>query len=380
MPIEALATFAGAFGCAFFLSCWMVHVIRRHAVDWGFLDRPSQRKAHSRVVPLGGGLAIWCSLVVFFALVHVALVIDIPRAANMDSTIGDFWQAHADGLKATFPQLWSLLGLATILVGLGLADDIWGLPWQFRMLVEVIVAAAVVWGLRWQLTAFLPWPAVTAVLSVIWIVGLINSFNMLDNMDGLASGVALIVSLALATVVLMAPDPQTGAPQWFVAGFLIVFAGAVAGFLWHNRPPAQIFMGDAGSYFIGFCIGTITLVATFASYTPDSGHAILAPLCILAVPLYDMTTVIWIRIRRGRSPFHADRNHFSHRLVDLGLSRGAAVATICLLTATCCLAAIVLHRVDRLGAWLLLVLIICILVIVRILESVVREKDADARQ
>ncbi len=97
-----------------------------------------------------------------------------------------------------------------------------------------------------------------------WIVGLVNSFNMLDNMDGLSGGVAAIAAAMLAAVLLIAPDPETHGPQLFVAGFLLVLVGSLLGFLWHNRPPARLFMGDAGSYFIGFCLAVATIAATFA--------------------------------------------------------------------------------------------------------------------
>ena len=104
-------------------------------------------------------------------------------------------------------------------------------------------------------------------------------------------------------------------------------------------------MGDAGSYLVGFLIAVAMLMATYAG-TEDRPHAVLAPLCAMAVPLYDMSTVLWIRIREGRSPFVGDRSHFSHRLVDLGLSRTQAVLTIYLVTATCGLAAILLTHVS----------------------------------
>ena len=180
----------------------------------------------------------------------------------------------------------------------------------------------------WRLTLFLEWQPITWFLSVLWIVGLVNSFNMLDNMDGLSGGVAAIAASTLAAVLLLNPDPATQQPQMFVAGMLLVLVGGLLGFLWHNRPPARIFLGDAGSYFVGFCIASCTLLATFTSYRGPQPHAVLAPLCVLAVPIYDTVTVIWIRLRQGNSPFQADKNHFSHRLVELGFSRSQAVLTI----------------------------------------------------
>jgi UDP-GlcNAc:undecaprenyl-phosphate GlcNAc-1-phosphate transferase len=209
---------------------------------------------------------------------------------------------------------------------------------------------------------------------VIWIVGLINSFNMLDNMDGLSGGVAAVAALALAAVLLIPPAGEPRQPQLFVAGLLLIVAGSLLGFLGHNRPPARIFMGDAGSYFVGFCIGVTTLLATYTEYQGARPHAVLAPLCVMAVPLYDMVSVIWIRLRQGKSPFHADQNHFSHRLVELGLSRGQAVLTIYLTTGTCALGALLLNRVDRVGALLIVLMIVCILGLIAILETTARRK------
>ena len=160
----------------------------------------------------------------------------------------------------------------------------------------------------------------------------------------------------------------------FVAGLLLVLAGSTCGFLWHNRPPARIFMGDAGSYFLGFTIAIATMLATFSGYHSSRPHTVLAPLCVMAVPLYDTVTVLWIRLSQGKSPFHADKNHFSHRLVELGLSKTQAVLTIYLTTATCGLGALLLHQVDTAGAVIIALLILCVLALIAILEMSARRK------
>ena len=219
-------------------------------------------------------------------------------------------------------------------------------------------------------------PARSAFL---WIVGLVNSFNMLDNMDGLSAGVAAIAAAMLAAVMLMAPDPETSGPQLFVGGFLLVLVGSLLGFLFHNRPPARIFMGDAGSYLVGYFIAMATLSATFAGDNLPR-HAILAPLCVLAVPLYDTATVVFIRLRSGRSPFEGDRSHFSHRLVELGMSKPQAVLTIYLATATCGLGALLLHQVNLAGAAVVLLMVACVLLLVAILESTGLKKPAGNRK
>jgi UDP-GlcNAc:undecaprenyl-phosphate/decaprenyl-phosphate GlcNAc-1-phosphate transferase len=372
----------GAVVPSLLVSWGAAYVIRRRAAAWGLVDRPGVRKVHSAPTPLGGGLAIWLGVVVPFAAGQVVLWFWHERGgASGDSPAGlplfDFVGPHLAGLWMQSKDLWLLLGLATLLMLLGLLDDRRGLDWRLRLAVQVAIAAAVVFGRGWKLSIASDWPLVSAGVSVLWIVGLVNSFNMLDNMDGLSAGVGTIAAAMLAAVMLLVPDPHTRQPHLFVAGFLLVFVGSLLGFLWHNRPPARIFMGDAGSYFLGFSLATIAMVATYAGGDLPH-HAILAPICIFAVPLYDLVTVIWIRLRQGHSPFEADQNHFSHRLVDLGLSKAQAVLTIYLLTATCGLGALLLHEVDQVGAVLIVLLVACILLLIGILETAARRAQGAA--
>ncbi len=361
-----------------FLLCWSaVWLVRRWAVRCGLVDRPGARKVHVTPTPLGGGVAIWLGVVGCFAAGQTVLWMHSAGGSLEDLArriTPEFVQPYVPGLAHQSTSLWVLLSAGTVLMLVGLLDDRYGLGWQLRMTIQFAVAATCVVWQGWRLTAFIPWPWLTGLLSAIWIVGLINSFNMLDNMDGLSAGVAAIAAAMLAVVLLLTLDPQTRQPQIFVAGFLLVLVGSLAGFLLHNRPPARIFMGDAGSYFVGFCIAVATLLATFTGYQGLQQHAVLAPLCVMAVPLYDMTTVIWIRLREGRSPFEADKNHFSHRLVELGLTKGQAVLTIYLTTATCGLGALLLHRVDRFGAAVVVLMIVCVLCLIAILESTARRK------
>ena len=347
-------------------------VVRRSAARWGLIDQPSDRKVHATPTPRGGGLAIWLGVVGTFAVAQLLLLV-AQRVPSFVALVPDFARPHLPGIGAQSGKLWMLLGAGTVLTFLGLADDRRGLSWQFRLFVEFAVAALCVWLVpNLRLTAFIPYPLVTGLLSVLWIVALINAFNMLDNMDGLSAGVATISAGMLAAVLLLSPNPATNQPQLFVAGLLLVLIGSLLGFLWHNRPPATIFMGDSGAYFLGFMIAACTLLASYTGYQSPRRHAILAPLLVMAVPLYDMGSVILIRLRAGKSPFSADKNHFSHRLVDLGLTKLQAVLTIYLTTATCGLAALLLHRVDRIGAVLIVLLVGCVLAVIAILETTAR--------
>lgn len=341
-------------------TAWLV---RRGAARWGLLDRPSHRKVHSTPTPLGGGLAVFAGLVLPLACGYLVLLfgngVDLPSAVV----------PHVSGIVSQASKLFFLLGGGAVLVVLGLIDDRRGLDWRVRLLVQTGVAAALVWRWEgWRLSLFLldmPWLA--TAISVLWIVGLINSFNMLDNMDGLSAGVAAIAAAMLMAVLLTTPDPVTRVPQLFVAGFLAVFVGSLLGFLWHNRPPARLFMGDAGSYLVGYCLATATSMATFSGGSLPP-HTILAPLCILAVPLYDTATVVIIRLRQGRSPFEGDKNHFSHRLVELGMTKGQAVLTIYLVTATCGLGGLLLHQVNAAGAAIVVAQVVCMMAVICVLE------------
>jgi UDP-GlcNAc:undecaprenyl-phosphate GlcNAc-1-phosphate transferase len=311
-------------------------------------------------MPTSGGLAIWLGIVLPLAAGQMILATSLIP-------VPDFVAQHLSGLEHQSGRLWTILAGGTVLMILGLVDDRRGLDWRLRICVQTLVALAMVLSGK-QLTLFLDLPILTGALSVVWIVGLVNSFNMLDNMDGLSAGVAAIAASMLAAVMLLAPNPITHQPQLFIGGFLLVVVGALVGFLGHNRPPAQLFMGDAGSYLIGYLLAVASLTGRYASYT-EHPYAVLAPLCVLAVPLYDTASVIFIRLRSGRSPFEGDKSHFSHRLVELGMTKPQAVLTIYLTTATCGLGALLLHQVNLAGAFIILVLVGCVLLLVAILET-----------
>jgi UDP-GlcNAc:undecaprenyl-phosphate GlcNAc-1-phosphate transferase len=157
---------------------------------------------------------------------------------------------------------------------------------------------------------------------------------------------------------------------------MLALLGGLLGFLRHNWPPAKIFMGDAGSYFVGYWIAVGTLLSTYPGSKGATPHAVVAPLCLLAIPLYDTFSVIWIRVREGRSPFQADKKHFSHRLVELGMSKTQAVATIYLATLTCSLGALILPRTDLVGAGIVVSIVFAMLALIAVLESLTSGPDS----
>lgn len=354
---------------AFLISVFAVGLVKRFAVTLGLLDEPNARKVHTVPIPLGGGLGIWLGVVGTFLLGTIVLYLLRTNEQLARELVPTRLQPHLPGLMSRAGQIWLLLGGGTILAILGLLDDRFSLDWRARLAVEFLVAGFVVYLQNLQLTAFIGIPWLTGILSVIWIVMLINSFNMLDNMDALSGGVAAIICGMFAMMLIVNPDPVQGQPQLFVAAMLLVLLGSLLGFLKHNWPPATIFMGDAGSYFVGYWIAIGSLLSTYAGAKGLTPHAVLAPLCVLAIPLYDMVSVIWIRVREGRSPFQADKRHFSHRLVDLGMTKKQAVVTIYLATITCSLGALLLPRTDIWGAAIVVAIVLCMLALVGVLES-----------
>ncbi len=361
---------------SFILSWALCCAVRYAARRFGLIDAPDEsavseqnHKTHKTPTPLGGGLAIYFAvLVTVLAALIAANYADVVKTF-LPANLADLLTVHASGIVASAGKPLFLLTMCGILVGLGLWDDAKNLNWRFRLLIEFSVAIATV-AAGWRITLFLgDSPAMLAlswVISVFWIVGLINSFNMLDNMDGLSAGVAAICAAFLAGFVLTQPEPG-GDVQWFVGGFFLVLTGAGCGFLVHNRPPAKLFMGDCGSYTLGYLLATGAISAVYVGQDAPC-QAVLAPLFVFAIPLYDMVSVIIRRLAQGKSPFVGDANHLSHRLVRMGLSRPAAVMTIHLLTVACAAVALILPGTDVKSALACAGIVVSIIVVLTLLD------------
>ncbi|MDG2129148.1 MAG: MraY family glycosyltransferase [Fuerstiella sp.] len=363
-------TFAAAgFGAAFITSLLLTPMIRRLAPPMGLVDQPGLRKVHVTPTPMGGGIAVLLGLLVPILLVVFAG--DLIRLAP--AALAELRSGISGDMVLRQQAIGIMVG-AVVLFTMGLADDRWNLSWRLRLGVQVLVALGVTQsGVR--ATVFVAQPWIGVMITVLWIMVLTNAMNFLDNMDGLSAGIGVIASL-LSVGILLLMVPQ---PHWAVAFGLLLLAGSLSGFLCWNRPPASIFMGDSGSNLVGFLLATLTVSGTFYQVeTSGSRHVILAPLCILAIPLYDFLTVILIRLKDGRSPFHGDKSHFSHRLVELGLRPARAVLTIYMATLMTGLGGLLLYKVaDWAGAWLIIALIGCVLSIVSILETVGRRSIID---
>ena len=362
-----------AISCA--ISLVVVRWVKLNAVRLNLIDLPNERKVHTTPIPRGGGLGIWVGVLFVFLLGTCGLYAASIFPALAQQFLPVSIQEMLPGLWSKLGSIWLLLAGGSTVAILGLLDDRFGLDWRVRISIEFGVAAAIVYGLNLHLTAYIDVPWLTPVLSILWIVMLINSFNMLDNMDALSAGVAAIICAVLALMLLSTPEGAQGKPQLFVAIMVLALLGGLLGFLKHNWPPATIFMGDSGSYFVGYWIAVSSLLSTYAGAKGETPHAVAAPLCLLAIPIYDTFSVIYIRLREGRSPFQADKKHFSHRLVELGMTKRQAVSTIYLATVTCSLGALILPRTDWIGAGLVLLIVLAMLGLIIVLESFTKKTN-----
>lgn len=320
-----------------------VPVCRWVSLRLGVLDRPGAHKSHDDATPLLGGIGVFCAV---WATVAVLVI--------------QSWMYFGQQLRGL------LLGSTLILV-MGLVDDVTDLEPFVKFSVQV--GATVVLILHGvSLSLFVGPNIFTYVLTAVWIVGITNSFNLLDNMDGLAAGVGAICAFIFAINSYRQGDPET----LFLS---VVMGGALVAFLRFNFEPAVVFLGDAGSGFIGFFLSGLSVAANYLETSQLQQLPIITPMLIFSVPLFDTFSVMAIRILEGRSIWDADNRHFSHRLVRLGLSRRAAVLLIYLLSFTVGSLAILLGSVQLNDALLLLVHAVAIFAVIVILEyaSVVGE-------
>ena len=331
-----------------------------------FVDQPGGHKSHVRPVPYGGGAAIFAAAFVpVLAAIVATLIVSDEWVAR---TFGELATALLGGMRAHALRAGVIVGGAALLFVLGLVDDLRPQGPLVKLGVMLIVAVLVASVGSVRLAEFAPAP-VSVALTVVWIVVVTNCFNFLDNMDGLSSGVAAICMAFLIVC-------GISAGQFLVPALASVFLGALLGFLVFNFPPARVFMGDAGSLVVGYMLAVVSIMTSYW----ESGVAarplpLAMPLVVLAVPLYDFISVVIIRLFEGRNPLRGDQRHFSHRLVQRGLSRRQAVLTIYLATATTGLGATLLPNADLRGAITVLAMVVLVLLIVAILEAPLR-KDA----
>ncbi len=327
-------------------------VLVRTGHKLGHLDSQGvagQVKADPRAVPNTGGIAITLAIVAPIAALLVALqLLPIESAA-----IPEALRAHLAGLAERGAEAWALLAAVLVLHALGLVDDRKPLGPRIKLGVMTMVALGLTLlspetRLLMLLDAHVGGSWLSIAITVLWFLAVINAMNFLDNMDALAAGVAAVAGACFLVTTL------TGG-QWFVSAVLALLIGAVLGFGALNRPPAKLFMGDGGSLVLGLLLAFLTVRTTYVDPVLGTGglHAALMPLVVLAVPLYDLVSVVAVRLSQGKSPMVGDLQHLSHRLVKRGLSRPGAVGLIIGLTGATGIAGMLLAQADARGAWLI---------------------------
>lgn len=328
----------GLIPLAFVLAWPLTVIVRRLSAAFGAMDAPGvpgQVKAPLRRVPNTGGIAIFATIAVPILL---GLALLSPLGASPESEwreqpglIPAALQEHLPRLAHSADTALLLIGCLAVLHVLGLIDDRTPLGPFVKLGIMTLVALAVpLFSPETRMLTMLDGHAggtwLSIMMTVLWLLVVTNAMNFMDNMDGLTAGTAGIASACFLAAALLHQ-------QWFVGACLALLVGACAGFLVLNCPPAKIFLGDGGSLVIGFLLGFLTIRTTFvpeaAAGMPARGwYGVFMPLCVLAVPIYDFVSVVTIRLSQKRSPFVGDLQHFSHRLVGMGLSKRAAVAVI----------------------------------------------------
>jgi UDP-GlcNAc:undecaprenyl-phosphate/decaprenyl-phosphate GlcNAc-1-phosphate transferase len=283
--IAALAAFA----LSTVVALYTTPLMRRAAIKFGIVDEPDGRlKNHAEPVPYLGGLAVFLAFLITLAVV--------------------FEFSHA---------VLGILLSGTLMLLVGLIDDLGVLSPLEKLAGQTVAVAVLIKAGLFIKLVFIP-PVAAFVLSAFWLITVTNAFNIMDIMDGLASGVAVIAAVFLAGIAVRNGEPM-------VAVMAASLAGSLVGFLRYNAPPARIYLGDSGSLFVGL---TLSALAMNGGYTTKNSLAMLTPVIILGVPLFDLAFVSLVRLEKGLSPFRGSPDHVALRLKRAGQSVARTVRTI----------------------------------------------------
>ena len=293
-------------------------VMRRIAIATDVVDRPNSiHKSHKKPVPYLGGVAIIIGVI----------VVSYSSSLISNFTSDTFWLAT------------SVLGPALALGIVGLWDDLKNLSPLPRFIAQSV--AGVFTASILIITDNVGNPTGSdifdSLITVVWVVGICNSINFFDNLDGGAAGTVAISSIALAYLAL-------SGDQYLIAALSTVTAGATLGFLVWNKSPAKIYMGDAGALFLGVLLATLTV--RFEPDTQSQISSYLIPVFLIAIPILDTTVAVLSRVRRNLSPFQGGQDHLSHRLIRARISRKGAAFSLWSLSAFYASVAIIISQVD----------------------------------
>ncbi len=293
---------------------------------------------HSAPIPLLGGVAIFAAFTVSLLFYHFLF---------------------KNSIFLNYEYLSIFIGCAFIHI-VGIVDDIKHLTPKTKLVCQIIAAVIVISG-GTRTDLFVKSFYFNAAVTICWIVVITNSFNLLDNMDGLSSGIACICSFIFFIIAI-------NQGQYHIAVLSIAVCAAALGFLPYNFSPASIFMGDGGSLFLGFIISIIAIKGIYIQYSLLTKLPVIIPLLVLFIPMYDTLSVIFIRKKLNISIFTADKRHFSHRLVNLGIKPKYAVLIIYMATLSTGITAALLPKLQLIDAIIILIHTIMVFGIIAVLE------------
>lgn len=311
-----MLNYAAPFFLALILSFCLTPIIIKISNKCGFIVEPREDRWHKKPTALYGGIGIFLAFIVPYLI-----FIPLDKVA-----IG------------------VLLCISLIFI-LGLLDDILGVKPPVKLIIQSAVAIiAIIFGITVKI---IPNPILAIPLTILWIVGITNALNILDNMDGLAAGISFIAAASIFFYSL-------SYGLTFPAILSLILAGAALGFFRYNFNPAKIFMGDCGSLFLGFTLSLITIIGTWRTVT-NLLLALMVPLAIMIIPIFDIALVTFSRTGHGRAVFQGGKDHSSHRLVFLGLSEKKAVLVLMAISTLFGLSTIVFSKLNFYIALLILV-------------------------
>jgi len=337
-------TYALTFFMALMFAVIATPISMKLAKQWGAIDYPGGRHVHTKPIPRLGGIAL-------YAAFWIAILVTVLVTHVWDDSI------------------WGLLIGSTIILLVGIWDDIHEIRPMVKLFWQLVAAAVLIFfGFSMNVTSLpligpifgvvnigtLGISAIGILLMLFWVVGLVNTVNISDGLDGLAAGICFMV-----TLLLFWSANKIG--QLPAAHLTLALAGALLGFLFFNFPPARVFMGDSGSMFLGYIIGGISIMGLLKTATI---LGLVFPLLVLGMPVTDLTFAIIRRKLRGQSVATADRGHLHHRLLDAGLSQRAAVLSMYGISAFFGVAAVLGAKGQWIWALVILIVVFALLIII----------------
>jgi UDP-GlcNAc:undecaprenyl-phosphate GlcNAc-1-phosphate transferase len=297
-------------------------------------DVPGERKLHIGRIPLSGGLILFGSFAAMLTL-HAA----IAWAAGLWEGAPPPLELFGRDMTGVAARVGAIVLAGSAIYLLGRMDDARGLGVGTRLAVQIGAAALCVLGGLQPTFGPIPYP-LGAAISILWIVTIVNGYNMVDGLDGLAAGLGIVACALLGVSLHLSDQPQG-------AIVLAALAGSLGGFLRYNFHPARVFMGSSGAMTLGFVLGSMSLYLGALKSEAVDVHAFCIPVLIMAMPLYDMASVVYLRLRNRESIVRADNRHFHHRLLRMGFSHRQAAAFVWLMAAVSGLPVVVLLRLER---------------------------------